>query len=119
MKIVPIDSSGEPVEILKATWENNTWNLVVSCHGDKHGLMLTPEKQLAICDHPTDKVRGEEAMADLAGNARECLSVRQSQALVAERYLPYCDTPLSDLKNGSFSRNTQRDLGARSNSPRP
>ncbi len=79
MEIVPIDSSGEPVEILKATWGNNTWNLVVSCHGDKHGLMLTPERQLAICDHPTDKVRGEEAMADLAGtpgSACPCVRVK-------------------------------------------
>jgi hypothetical protein len=79
MKIVPIDSSGEPVEVLKANWDNGIWNLIVSCHSEQHNLTLERDKQLTIHDHPSEEITAEETMAELAGTpgaARPCVRVR-------------------------------------------
>jgi hypothetical protein len=69
MKIAPIDSSGEPVDVLNAVWKDGTWKLTVSCQNSQHGLTLTRDKQLTIHDHRPDEQQGEEAVAKLADMA--------------------------------------------------
>jgi len=68
MKIVPIDSSGEPVEVLKATWDNGIWNLVIECYREQHNLTLGREKQLTIHDHSSEEIKAEETIAELGGS---------------------------------------------------
>jgi hypothetical protein len=79
MKIVPIDSSGEPVEILTATWEDGIWNLVIDCYNQQHKLTLGSDKQLTIHDHSPEQITGEVTMANLgdgAPNACPCVRIR-------------------------------------------
>jgi hypothetical protein len=44
MKIVPIDSTGEPVDVLKADFEQGNWNLTIPCcdnqqHKEQHKII--------------------------------------------------------------------------------
>ena len=94
MKIVPIDSSGEPVEVLKAQWENGTWSLIIVCHSEQHNLTLERDKQLTIHAHASEDIEGEENMAELAKTPGKCLPMRQSQALVVYWHLSHRRNPV-------------------------
>lgn len=79
MKIVPVDSTGEPVDILSINGGNGSWDLTVSCHTQHHRITLTQRKELTIHNHTNEQIKDEEIMAGLAddvGKACPCVRIK-------------------------------------------
>ncbi|MGH7828368.1 MAG: hypothetical protein ACREQ7_24705 [Candidatus Binatia bacterium] len=79
MKIVPIESGGEPVEVLELAGGNGAWSIVVVCEGKPHRLSLTEEKTITIHDHGEQEIKSHEDVAELArapGSACPCVRIK-------------------------------------------
>jgi len=69
MKILPINSDGEPVGVLLLDASGSLRILLIQCGDEQHKLSLTINKDLKIHNHSEKEIEDELTMAKLAQSA--------------------------------------------------
>lgn len=78
MKIKPVSSEGEPVEILKIAGEKDVWEMEILCGGESHRLTLN-KTQITIHDHSREEIDYEKSLVQLEsdmGMAIPCIRIK-------------------------------------------
>lgn len=78
MKIKPVSSEGEPVEILKIAGEKERCDIEILCSGEAHRLTLN-RSQVTIHDHSGEEIEYEKSLAQFesdVGMAIPCIRIK-------------------------------------------
>lgn len=78
MKIKPVSSEGEPVEILKIVGENEGCDMEILCSGEVHRLTLAGN-QITTHDHSREEIEYEKSLVQFendVGMAIPCIRIK-------------------------------------------